>query len=868
MYSNEQDVLEQLRSIGLLVDLPLRLASGKPIRCRVDGGDHENRGWYRLHDWMLDSGEVLLVGSYGIWHGDDPGTRLVELTKRCESCGHDGIPLKAKTCPACNQKTFKSRELTQEQLAAMKKRQAEDKKRADAERKAEIAQAAQWASAVWRKCEEIEPRGHGYLVKKKLAGTGGARVFRSNDGINLAGAEKEDYEYLARFHGALVVPMCDSTGAVFGLQFILDRQIHKERIERTGRDKDYWPAGLSKDGHYWMIGGLPGRVCLEAEGFATAMSLHEASGLPVAVAFDAGNLPKVAQAIKATHKRTRQLICADDDWLQKCGECKQWTPVSGETCAHCGQPHKKQNAGKARASEAALAVDGAWVAPVFAEDRPTDRKGPTDFNDLHELEGIQAVRAQIEAKLAAMGIDTATAAPVAPPAGGGSRKQGGGERRKACSIMAVDDAVERFIPLDDGTGKYLFDTWTNKVVLREQMLTLLPAGTRGDDIKRHPLWISRGAYYLHEVGFDPAGNDEDVQLNTWKGWPMKPKAGKCEAILELLQYLCSGDDRGEEVFRWLLCWMAYPLQHPGAKMNSAIIMHGPQGTGKSVVFQTLAKIYGDYSTVLNQRGLEDKFNSDWADSKLFILAEEVVTRAEMWHIKNELKELVTGEWIRVNPKNVAAYRQRNHVNIVYLSNENQPLPIENDDRRHLVIWTPWALSEGFYDNVVEELENGGTEAFYDHLLKLDLSGFHPKKRPPMTEAKKSLIALSLPSEIRFVQEWILGDLGIPIVPCRAEHLYAAYIKWCRENGETRPRPSNQFHVAVARQKGWEKKKTRAYLTDTATSSTPVPIVIPPPDVLSAAGTAMKEGGSQAQWLGECIRQFAQALGIDTERLCA
>ena len=65
-----------------------------------------------------------------------------------------------------------------------------------------------------------------------------------------------------------------------------------------------------------------------------------------------------------------------------------------------------------------------------------------------------------------------------------------------------------------------------------------------------------------------------------------------------------------------------PASKPGAKLASAVIMHGPQGTGKSTIFQTLAKIYGDYSTVLNQRGLEDKFNNDWSDSKLFILAEE------------------------------------------------------------------------------------------------------------------------------------------------------------------------------------------------------------------------------------------------------
>src|SRR3990172_6803116 len=155
--------------------------------------------------------------------------------------------------------------------------------------------------------------------------------------------------------------------------------------------------------------------------------------------------------------------------------------------------------------------------------------------------------------------------------------------------MALDDAVARFVPLDDGTGKYLFDTWTNKVAHRDQMIALLPAGARADDIKRHPEWIQRGAFYLDQVGFDPSGKDRDVKLNTWRGWPMVPKKGTCSALVDLLEYLCSADPNARELFQWVLRWMAYSLQHPGAKMSSAIILHGPQGTGKSAVFQTYAK---------------------------------------------------------------------------------------------------------------------------------------------------------------------------------------------------------------------------------------------------------------------------------------
>jgi putative DNA primase/helicase len=862
-WSNYEDVLAQLRSIGLLVELPLEIAtSDRSKRCLIDGGDRERRGWYRLHEWQFEPGTVMLIGSYGIFHGSSSTTFKVELTKACQACGAE-VSLKAKTCQACGKSTFAKRELTDAQKAAFRERMAEDKKRAAAEREREAARATQWATAVWRACKDVAPGDHPYLVRKQLAGTGGARVFGSNEGIMLAGAEPDDYRYLATFAGCLVVPLCDNGGRIHGLQMISSK-----KDEKTGRDKCYWPRGMSAEGHYWLIGGSPRGLCLMAEGFATALTLHEATSQPVAVAFAANNLLPVAKELNArTRRRAKLLICSDDDWLQKCLECGTWTPVEGINCTSCGKPHRQTNAGTTRAAEAAMALDNAAeFRPAFAIERPADRKGPTDFNDLAAAEGRQAVQVQFERRLEALKWQDiastpapATALAGRPACGPGD---GGGERRSAVSVMSLDDAVERFVPLDDGTGECVFDTWTNKVCKRTQMVAVLPAGIRGDDIKRHDVWVQRGACYLDQVGFDPTGKDRNVLLNTWQGWPMRPAEGDCTEILDLLEYLCSKERNARELFTWILQWMAYPLQNPGAKMSSAIIMHGPQGTGKSTVFQVLAKIYGDYSTVLNQRGLEDKFNADWSDSKLFILAEEVVTRAEMWHIKNELKELVTGEWIRVNPKNIAAYRQRNQLNIVYLSNDNQPLPIENDDRRHMVIYTPPQLSEDYYDRVHLEIQRGGVEAFYHYLLHLDLAGFHPKKRPPMTSAKKSLIELSLPNEVRFVNDWINGDLGWPIVPCRSTDMYSAYLRWCRANGEARPRPSNHFFGAIERLPGWSKKKVRIYLTEIATTTEPREVVIPAPDVLERAGTAQPPGAQAAQWLTESVRRFAGALRND------
>ena len=787
---NYDDVIDQLVGYGFEqpkggwavgIDGAGNGATGR-AKTKVEG--KSQKGWYALHTIRLEDGRDALVGSFGWWDGGEATIIKVKLNI-------DG----------------KAASLTLEQRAAIKARQEAARKQAEAEEKARHEKASRHAMHKWSLCSS---EGHAPYLDKK-----GVRAY----GVKFSPS------------GALVIPITDTHGRIHGLQVIYPQK-------KNDRDKDFWPAGLAKKGHFHQIGVITD-VVLIAEGYATGASLHEATGLPVVVAFDAGNLAPVAAAIHRKHRAARILICADDDYLT-------------------GDPGVKA------ADIAALAVGGAWVKPEFAVDRAGAKI--TDFNDLHAREGLSAVRVQIEARLSALGWNVAT-----PHAGGEPQSGGGGRRRDARSVMELSELIDRFVPLDDGTGDYVFDTWTNKVAKRAQMIALLPAGVRGDDIKRHPVWYKRGAYYLDQVGFDPSGKDGNVKLNTWQGWPMNPAEGDCTKLLELLEYLCSADPNGRQIYEWLLDWMAYPLQNPGAKMASAVIMHGPQGTGKSTLFQTLAKIYGDYATVLNQRGLEDKFNSDWSDSKLFILAEEVVTRAEMWHIKNELKELVTGEWIRINPKNIAAYRQRNQVNICYLSNENQPLPLDNDDRRHLVVYTPPALSEQYYDEVFLELEHGGAAALYDFLLRRDLSKFHPKKRPPMTEAKQKLIALSAPSETRFVNEWVLGDLGLPVVPCLAADLYAAYLKWCRANGESRPRPSNQFHGAIAHQQGWEKKKARIYLSETAVSTEPRPLVFPPLAVLERAGNAQPPGAAVAGWLSDCVRKFSDALkdaGTSGERWAA
>ena len=790
MASNYDDVRLQLVGFGLQVN---RLEIGRMTRCRVEG-DREKRGWYILHEITLTGGDIVLVGSYGIWQGADNNAQKIEITRT---------------------------DLSADQKAAIKQRMADDTKRSNLEQKRKAEQSAAKAAAAWRK---LEIDGDcDYLHRK---------------GVIAHGVRFTD-------KGALAVPMLDTQGRIHGLQFILDKVKHKDLIEKhNSRDKQYWPAGVSKKAHFHLIGS-PTNLLLIVEGYATGASIHEATGFPVAIAFDAGNLQPVAQALKKYYREAQILICADDDAFARCKPCQKPVQVNvSATCPHCNQPHTKTNAGREYAEIAALAVGGRVVSPKFADpdarfDHYCRNQGKlTDFNDLHLTDGLHLVRTQIEDAIKQAGYAAAVNTREAPT-------QGGGETTKAPlkPIDCYDHAIGRYA-LVYGMGGMLFDAQEH---MRVALNDFKQACVHSDIPKRWQESKSRRIVRPDEVGFDPTEKDKTITCNVWDGWPTTAKEGNCDRLLELLMYMCAEEKHSAAVYDWVLRWLAYPLQHPGAKMKTTIVIHGPQGTGKNLFFDVILGIYGKYGRVIDQSAIEDKFN-DCFGGKLFMLADEVVARSDLYHIKNKLKGLITGDRIRINPKNMAAYEEANHVNIVFLSNERMPVVIDQDDRRHQVIWTPAKLGPDFYREIALEIDNGGAEALHHFLLNLNLGDFTPHTKPLMTAAKQDLQDLSKDSIIRFYDEWINKEIdGVYPTPALSDDVYLLYSHWCRREG-VRSAPKNKAIDAISKRPGVRKERKR-YLTGATMTENPKTIIIP------ANSVEMSPGNSESGWLGLCISEF-------------
>lgn len=176
--------------------------------------------------------------------------------------------------------------------------------------------------------------------------------------------------------GWLLVPLIDGTGKLWNVQRIAPAK------PTDGAPDKLFCKGGRKSGLWHLLGHVwadAGAAVLVAEGYATAASLHQATGLPVAVAFDAGNLDKVAKALHKHYPAALVVVCGDDD---------------RDTEARTGT-----NPGRVKAKQAAKAVQG---LALFPEGLP---EGGSDFNDLHAhhggAAGLEAVRAIVEQGIAA-----------------------------------------------------------------------------------------------------------------------------------------------------------------------------------------------------------------------------------------------------------------------------------------------------------------------------------------------------------------------------------------------------------------------------------------------------------------------------------
>jgi len=288
-----------------------------------------------------------------VFHGDPIGDGKLHRTGTdSKSQGLDGAYVLHLDAPASgwwqNFRTGESGTWTDGDSKRLSPEERDNlKARAEADRKARQEETARRNAEARTKAQRIfsatkpAPADHPYLLRKGVKSTADVRV--TDD-------------------GKLVIPVFDLHGDTTSLQFIT-----------ANGDKRFLTGGQIQGGLFPIFGG-DGPLFI-AEGFATGATIHAATEKTVLVAFNAGNLLPVAKLARRRYPGRVIVICADDDH---------------ETAAREGK-----NPGIEKATAAAKAVGAVLAVPNF-----TDQAGKSDFNDLAQAEGVEAVQAILDAILA------------------------------------------------------------------------------------------------------------------------------------------------------------------------------------------------------------------------------------------------------------------------------------------------------------------------------------------------------------------------------------------------------------------------------------------------------------------------------------
>ena len=273
-------------------------------------------------------------------------------------------------------------------------------------------------------------------------------------------------------------------------------------------------------------------------------------------------------------------------------------------------------------------------------------------------------------------------------------------------------------------------------------------------------------------GEPPITSSNDV--NTFKGFAVPPVHGDIDTYLKLRDHLFP--DPVE--CRYIEQWLAHKLQQPGTKMTTALVVwSSAQGVGKNLFFEAIGRIIGDkHSAVIAQSDLMSAFNP-WAKNRLLVIGDEVLWSRDKKEA-DRFKGLITGTKVTINTKNQPQYEIDNFMSFVFLSNHEDAVHLDTHSRRYFVAEIKAApLLPQFYADFARWRDGGGLAALHYHLVNdVDLNGFDPKARPPVTAAQKAMIAAGR-SEL---EQWVADALVDPYGNFGGEVITTELLKLCYE----------------------------------------------------------------------------------------
>jgi hypothetical protein len=330
-------------------------------------------------------------------------------------------------------------------------------------------------------------------------------------------------------------------------------------------------------------------------------------------------------------------------------------------------------------------------------------------------------------------------------------------------LCRVDDVLV-YPYVDDGGNAQLYTKTQLKEVLSHLKFVRKTEDENGNEKSvRFPFvkrWLDDSEKRAYRtMGVYPKNCPRDV-YNRWVDFKMAKQdiggeAGDVQPFTDLLWELCGAEQKS---YDYMLKWLAYLVQYPEEKPQTAIGIKGKYGIGKNLLFDFIGKeVMGDTHYFETSNPLEDIFGTyaTQHEGKKLIFVDEMEVSVQR-KMNERMKALITNKSLTINPKGIKAYSVNHLAGYIFAGNGFLVSVPEGDRRFVLFEATEKYIStsrkgQEFVRNFLRwKNDPRNAKAVYNLLMNTETNIEYLKHERPVTKYYKKVRRQSLPIMIKWL----------------------------------------------------------------------------------------------------------------------
>jgi len=291
-------------------------------------------------------------------------------------------------------------------------------------------------------------------------------------------------------------------------------------------------------------------------------------------------------------------------------------------------------------------------------------------------------------------------------------------------------------------------------------------------------------------------------------------AGQCAVDLftrHIRDLICTNRDA---VFVQMMSFMAYCVQNPGRKIRWAPLIKGIEGDGKSLIGDVLRAVMGESNVRSISPTVISTDFTGWAEGCCVGFLEELrLTGHSRYDILNALKPYVTNDRVEIHRKGKDPFDIINTMNYLGGTNHVDALPLNDTDRRWMIIFTRFGskaeleafVGDTYFTDLIDAIRDNIPD-LRRFLLDYKISpNFNPNGPAPVTEEKATMVSMSRSDEDEIAREIIeAGAMGVTDKLLLSSFLTRA---WQIHDADT-PTPQTSGLSRLLMKLGWTKYAKR------------------------------------------------------------